>query len=235
MDMVSAFFSFPLFCLVSIVLLLLFVHNPKSEQQNKETIRQFLQKIKEIFHQEGRWLYAIFAIGIIFMFVLFSFQFYLSSILEDQFHIGGIVKGFLLAIPLFALCLASYITGKYIKGNKKAMKRITTMGLVVTAVSLCMVLLSNPLWSTLAIFVISGIGIGAGLPCMDAMITSSIEKEERGTITSIYSAMRFAGVAAGPPVSSILMQNSEVMMFFLLAFLCLAAAVVSMKAIRPNS
>lgn len=229
------FFSFPLFCLVSIFLLLLFVKSPKREEENKESIREFIQKVKEIFQREGRWLYAVFAIGTILMFVLFGFQFYLSSILEDQFHTVGIMKGFLLAIPLAALCFASFLTGKYIKGNKKTMKWITTIGLVVTAISLCMILFSDRLWYILAIFVICGIGIGAGLPCMDAMITSSIEKEERGTITSIYSAMRFAGVAAGPPVSSILMKNSEFVMFFILAFLCLVSAFFSMKAIKPNS
>ncbi|MBE3569360.1 MAG: MFS transporter [Bacillales bacterium] len=228
------FFSFPLFCLVSIVLLLIFVKNPKRETENKESIHEFIQIVKEIFQKESRWLYAIFAIGIILMFVLFGFQFYLSSILEDQFHTGGIMKGFLLAIPLAALCFASYITGKYIKGNKKTMKWTTTIGLAVTAISLCLVLISDQLWYILGVFVICGIGIGAGLPCMDAMITSSIEKEERGTITSMYSSMRFAGVAAGPPVSSILMKNSEFVMFFLLAFLCLVAAAFSMKAIEPN-
>lgn len=138
--MVYAFFSFPLFCLVSIFLLLLFVKSPKREEENKESIREFIQKVKEIFQREGRWLYAVFAIGTILMFVLFGFQFYLSSILEDQFHTVGIMKGFLLAIPLAALCFASFLTGKYIKGNKKTMKWITTIGLVVTAISLCMIL-----------------------------------------------------------------------------------------------
>ena len=52
----------------------------------------------------------------------------------------------------------------------------------------------------LTLFVLSGIGIGVGLPCLDAFITSGIEKEERGTVSSIYSSMRFIGVAAGPPI-----------------------------------
>ena len=40
-----------------------------------------------------------------------------------------------------------------------------------------------------------GIGIGMALPCLDALITQGIEKEQRGTVTSFYSSMRFIGVA----------------------------------------
>ncbi|RNB67258.1 hypothetical protein EDM52_22920 [Brevibacillus invocatus] len=36
------------------------------------------------------------------------------------------------------------------------------------------------------------------LPCLDAFITEGIKKEERGTISAIYSSMRFIGVALGP-------------------------------------
>ena len=43
--------------------------------------------------------------------------------------------------------------------------------------------------------VIMGIGIGMALPCLDALITQGIEKEQRGTVTSFYSSMRFIGVA----------------------------------------
>lgn len=83
-------------------------------------------------------------------------------------------------------------------------------------------------------FLVAGIGIGASLPPLDALITESIEKEERGTITSIYSSMRFIGVAAGPPIIAILMKNSVKTIFILLTALSIAAALATFIAIKPD-
>ena len=55
---------------------------------------------------------------------------------------------------------------------------------------------------------IAGIALGALLPVLDAIITENIRKEERGTVTSFYSSARFIGVAAGPPIMSLLMKNN---------------------------
>ena len=50
-------------------------------------------------------------------------------------------------------------------------------------------------------------GLGSLLPALDAIITENISKEKRGTITSFYSSARYIGVAAGPPLMSVLMVN----------------------------
>lgn len=50
---------------------------------------------------------------------------------------------------------------------------------------------------------VSGVGIGAVLPSMDAQITEGIERVNRGTTTSLYCSMRFIGVALGPKVVSL--------------------------------
>src|SRR5690606_37478311 len=116
------FLSFPILCIISAVLLLVFVKKPKGNETEPQTISAFLQKTKAIFKEHGRWLYAVFFIGIVAMFVLFGVLFYLSSILETKYDMNGIKKGFQLAIPLGALCIASYITGKKINGQKNMMK-----------------------------------------------------------------------------------------------------------------
>ncbi|MDH4618941.1 MFS transporter [Brevibacillus sp. AY1] len=158
----------------------------------------FLGTIKEIFIQKGRWLYAIFVIGAICMFVVFGVLFYLSSRLEDQFGIEGVKKGLILAIPLASLCLASYVAGKKIGQNKILMKWLTFLGLLILSVSVLEAgYVRSITWIVVALF-FSGIGIGVALPCLDAFITESIKKEERGTISAIYSSMRFIGVALGP-------------------------------------
>jgi ACDE family multidrug resistance protein len=85
----------------------------------------------------------------------------------------------------------------------------------------------------MGLFLIGGIGIGVALPCLDALITEGIEKEQRGTITSIYSSMRFIGVALGPPMVALLIKESDNMMFYVLAGTCAAALLISFKGIDP--
>ena len=227
------FLAIPVFCLVSVLLVLFLLKTPKKQDKPKE-FRHFLTNVKNIFRQKGRWLYAIFAIGGICMFVVFGVLFYLSSMLEDRYHIDGVYKGLILAIPLGVLCMASYLTGKLIGKNKRRMKWVTFCGLFVLAVSVFLTGYALRLPVTIAGLVFSGLGIGAALPCLDAFITEGIEKGERGTITSIYSSMRFIGVAAAPPIVSLLMDQSRLVLFLTFAAISLLAAILSLLAIRPS-
>jgi MFS transporter, ACDE family, multidrug resistance protein len=228
------FFSIPVFCAISIIMMTFMVSSPKKKDKPLP-FKDFLKKVKLIFTENGRWLYAIFFIGAIVMFVLFGVLFYLSDILENKYGIKDLQKGLLLALPLGALCLASFITGKVIKKNMVLMKWITFSSLVVLGVAVALLSFSKELWFLITMFLAAGIGIGASLPPLDALITESIEKEERGTITSIYSSMRFIGVAAGPPVIALLMKNSTKIIFILLTALSIAAALATFIAIKPDN
>jgi MFS transporter, ACDE family, multidrug resistance protein len=66
---------------------------------------------------------------------------------------------------------------------------------------------SKKLILLLAVASIVGIAIGALLPALDAIITENITKELRGTVSSFYSSARFIGVAAGPPIMSLVMKD----------------------------
>jgi ACDE family multidrug resistance protein len=115
------------------------------------------------------------------------------------------------------------------------MKWLTFGGIVAAALSIAALWFSIKLWFMISMFLISGVGIGAGLPCLDALITEGIEKKERGTITSFYSSMRFIGVAAGPPLIAVLMKTSNHWIFVLLSGLAIIAAFVALKAIKPTT
>ncbi|WP_078547951.1 MFS transporter [Litchfieldia alkalitelluris] len=226
------FLAFPAFCLISIFMMSFLVKPPKKTEA--QSFKVFLFNIKSIFKEKGRWIYGIFIVGCILMYVLFGVLFYLSSMLEDKYGIHGVKKGLILAIPLGALCLSSYITGKKISKNKPLMKWISFAGIVIVAVSVFTISFSTNLWFLLSIFFLCGVGIGVSLPCLDALLTEGIEKEERGTITSIYSSMRFVGVALGPPVFAILMKKSDLMMFYSTTAVCIIAAIISLFAIKPK-
>jgi len=228
------FFSFPLFCAISVILMIFLVKCPKSEEK-PIPFKQFFINVKKTFTEKGRWLYAIFFIGGILMLVLFGILFYLSETFEKEYGIKDLKKGFFLSLPLGALCLASFISGKIIKKNKVLMKRITLISIILAAISIAALWFSIKLWYMLTMFLITGVGIGLSLPCLDALITEGIEKKERGTISSIYSSMRFIGVAAGPPLIAVLMKYASHWIFIVLSSLSVIAAVITMFAIKPKA
>ena len=201
------FFSISIFSLVSIVLIFFFVKVPK-EKDDPLKMKEFLSNTKSTFKEEGPWLFTIFLNGIFVMLVLFSILFFLSENLEKVHDIKGIKKGFVLAIPLLLLCIASFISGRNIKGNLATMKKIMIVCIIILSISTGFVgITSDKLILLLVVTSFVGISIGILLPVLDAIITENTKKEERGTISSFYSSARFIGVAAGPPIMSLVMND----------------------------
>lgn len=228
------FFSIPFFCLISVLLIIFLIRNDDLKDEEKMSFREYRSLLKDVFKEHKRWLIAIFFIGAILMFILFGFLFYLSSILEDKHHFAGIKKGLLLAIPLLALSIASYVTGKRIEDRLVLMKWVTFIGIVMAGCAVLVLSFTNHFIYLLAIFLICGTGIGMTLPCMDSLITESLDKSVRGAVTSIYSSMRFIGVAAGPPVIAVLMKYNIFWMVALLSLFALGAGILAFKQIRPE-
>ncbi|WP_078381313.1 MFS transporter [Sutcliffiella halmapala] len=226
------FFAIPVFCIISIILMIFLVKSPK-KKENPLPFKEFLQAIKAIFRKDSKWLFAIFFIGCILMFVLFGVLFYLSDLLEKKHEIEGIKKGFFLAVPLASLCIASYITGKKIDKNKVLMKWLIVISTGLLGGTVLANSFFSNIWVTTGLFFVGGIGIGIALPSLDALITEGIEKEERGTITSIYSSMRFIGVALGPPIVALLIKGSDNIMFYVLGGSCAVALLISLTGIHP--
>lgn len=227
------FFSIPIFSIISATMVLFLVKNKGKEEEEPVRFKEYWNLTKEVFKEHKKWLIAVFFIGAILMFVLFGFLFYLSSTLEDKYDYKGILKGFLLAIPLLALSIASYIAGKKIKDNLRVMKWVTFIGILMAGSSVAVLPFTDKPVFLLGIFLICGIGIGVCLPCLDALITNSMEKDVRGIITSIYSSMRFIGVAAGPPVIALMMKFHVMWMVGILVVLSLIAGLLAFKNIDP--
>lgn len=201
------FFSISALSLISIVLIFFFVKAPKDDDKPLK-LKEFLRNTKKVFKEEGKWLYTVFLNGILVMLILFSMLFFLSENLEKVHDIKGIKKGFVLAIPLLLLCIASFISGRKIKGNLGRIKKIIIASLIAMSVSIVFVgFTSKKLIFLLVVTSIVGIAIGALLPALDTIITDNIRKELRGTVSSFYSSARFIGVAAGPPIMSLVMKN----------------------------
>ncbi|ART78515.1 MFS transporter [Sutcliffiella horikoshii] len=220
------FFSISIFSLISILMVLVFIKVPKKKDKPL-ALNIFIQNTKKIFQKEGKWLYTTFVIGIYAMLILFGLLFYLSDILEKTHDLHGVKKGLYLAVPLFTLCVSSYITGKVIKGNIELMRKILLVSLGVIALTIVFVEYQNEkIFLLLTISSFIGISIGAMLPTLDALITENVEKEEKGTISSLYSSSRFIGVAAGPPIMSVVMKNHLLISLYLSSALAIIIGIL---------
>ena len=228
------FFSIPLFCLISFLMVIFLIKKNNDSNETPVPFKQYIKDIKDVFKNHKRWLIAVFIIGAILMFILFGFLFYLSSVLEDKFSIDGIKKGLLLAIPLLALSIASYVTGKKIKNNLKVMKWVTFIGIVLTGISVSVISFLDHFAYLIALFLICGSGIGMALPSLDALITKTFDQTIRGAITSIYSSMRFIGVALGPPVIALLMKKHIFWIVGILTIFAIIAGILAFRNIDPE-
>ncbi len=115
------------------------------------------------------------------------------------------------------------------------MKWVTVVSLLVLTLGAGVTSFFDGVYFLVCSLLLTGVAIGASLPCLDALITEGIEKEERGTITSLYSSMRFVGVALGPPVFSYLMDKSHFVMFLVIAVLALLSLCVAFFLITPET
>ncbi|WP_285767186.1 MFS transporter [Peribacillus sp. SI8-4] len=228
------FFSISFFSLISIVLVFFFIKVPKEKDEPKK-LKEFWHDTKQIFKKEGKWLYTVFLIGVFVMLVLFGVLFFLSDNLEKIHDFHGVKKGLVIAIPLFFLCVSSYITGKKIKGELPIMKRIIIISLAILSLSLVFVgYTKDRVILLLLVTSLAGIAIGALLPTLDAIITQNIEKEQRGTITSFYMSSRFIGVAAGPPVMSLVMRDYINMSYIISGIMGICLVLIVLKFISSD-
>src|SRR5699024_2445473 len=110
---------------------------------------------------------------------------------------------------------------------------VTFIGIILAGCSVAAIPFMDNQFYLLSIFLVCGVGIGMSPPCLYALITESLEKDVRGIITSIYSAMRFIGVAAGPHAIALLMRGNISWMASLLAVFALGAGLLAYRNIRP--
>jgi len=231
----SPLFSISVFAIASIILVSFLVKVPKQNQEASNTsVKEYFINIKGQLKINSKWVFGVFAAGFICTLVLFGLLYYLSTILEKKYGIEGIKKGLVLAVPLLTLCSVSYIIGRVLGKKKKLMKWIVLVGGLIASGALLFITLPKNYIIIVTIASTGGIGIGAALPCLDALVTEGIEKKYRGTITCIYSSMRLLGVALGPPLLAILIKNSQSLIAYTFAALSICASAAAFFLIKPD-
>lgn len=193
----------------------------------KTGIGTYVHRIGGVFRDRGTALASGLLSGITIMFVLFGTLFFLSEALEKRFLVPEMTTGLILAIPVAALSATSYVVGSGLARREHLARPAVLVGLAV--LGMVMGILAWLHTQTVLYVAISfmGLGAGAALPSLNLMITSSAAADERGLITSLYGAVRFFGVALGPPAFGWLMQRGELVVFGVAAALTAVVLVVA--------
>ncbi|MBO8127265.1 MAG: MFS transporter, partial [Firmicutes bacterium] len=139
-----------------------------------------------------------------------------------------------LAIPVLVMSITSFITGRLVKKQVYLMKNLTWIGLTISGAGLLSLGLIKTTWYLFLAVSIVGLGNGLALPSLNYLITSSTSDEKRGIITSSYGAVRFFGVALGPPLFGIGLEWSKVGLFVVAGILGLASAALVLIFIDPK-
>ena len=169
----AVFFAFPIFCLASILLTMFFIKEKKSKKE-PTPIGEYVKGLLSVFKTEGRWLFVAYLAGATCLFTLFGILFYISDILEKDYNIDGVLKGAILAIPLLFMTITSYLTGSKIGKKMKKMKSLIVFGLILMTISFASLVFFKSLIPFFAVLVISSIGTGLALPCINSFITGSV-------------------------------------------------------------
>nr|WP_329602901.1 MFS transporter [Terrilactibacillus tamarindi] len=227
----GVFFAFPAVVLVSVILTWIFIKEKKKKKEAPK-FGEYVKGLLGVFKQEGKWLLTAYLAGATCLFTLFGILFYLSDTLEKAYHIDGVIKGLVLAIPLLVMCTTSYITGSKIGKNQKLMKKLIILGFIFVTISYGSLSFFKSIVPFISVLVISSVGTGLILPCINSFITGAVGKERRGFVTSLYGSVRFLGVAVGPPVFGWLISWSRMGMFLSIAGFTFLVGVLALFLIR---
>lgn len=229
--LISWYLPFYIFAVLSLPLALgIFFYTREPRRVGaKVALGRYVRRIADVFGQRGAALGSGLVAGGVTMFLLFGTLFFLSETLERRFHVPELLTGFILAIPVAAMSGVSYLVGTYLSTREPLARAAVIAGLgVLVAVEATLALLHahRPVLYVATAFV--GVGAGVALPALTLLITSSADAAERGLITSLYGAVRFFGVALGPPAFGFMMKASEGLLFGLGGVLAGAALVVAL-------
>lgn len=203
--------------------ILLFINTDKSARKGAQ--QNLKGGGKALFKSHWRWLLPIFSSGAIGMFLLFGYLFYFSYLIEETL-MHPFLNGIFLALPLFMLTILSYATARKLKGQEDHYRKAIVLGLCLMVLgSLLMINIGSLGLFTISMVLFSG-GFGILLPAANAALASIVPKKERGTIFSLYSMMRFLGVAFGPLLFGVWIQNIEQMVFTALFFISINGVIV---------
>ncbi|MBD1378905.1 MFS transporter [Metabacillus arenae] len=217
----SPFFVFPIIGCLTLIGITMFVKTA-SAGISRQSLPGYLSGIRRVIGREKNWLFSTYFYGGTGMFLLFGMLYYLSYLIQQTYHIDGFFKGFVFSFPLGALTISSYWTGKQIKTDHLIIKKLMLIGSGLLCLAFFFLLFFHTVPPLLFFVTIGFGGLGFILPCINTLITSSVDDAERGFVVGVYGVARFTGVALGPIVFSSWMSDSGSMFIYMYIILVFA-------------
>lgn len=204
------------FSLAAITFVALLVHLRASplKSERRFSFKKYVSMIGSVLKREGKWIIPIFFTNGVALFLLFGMLYFLSFELEGVYDIVGMMRGVYLAIPLLALGIVSYWTGIFVGESVQRMKQALFFGFFLIVMAFACLIYYHQLIGLLLFLSLAAGGMGLFLPAASTAVTSSVGKEERGFIVSLYNMVRFLGVAFGPVIFSVWMVNLTQMYYW---------------------
>ena len=137
------------------------------------------------------------------LFLIRAVKSFFSDLLEKSFHLQIFQRGLVIAVPVLAMAITSYVFGIVLKQQMvKIMKWAIIGGLSLVALGLFFFPLGNGMVTKTIFATLIGTGTGMALPALNTLITSSAPSSERGLVTCLYGTVRFLGLPSGRPSSA---------------------------------
>lgn len=222
----ALFYVYAILAVPVAILVWLVIKEPPIKNKDRSA-KTYVNNIIKIFKQKGKTLIGSYAAGSVVLLVLFGVLSFLSDVLETEYGLKGVTKGFALAGPVLAMSGTAYFSGRFLQSHRNLMKESIVTGLIMSAIALAMVAVIKNDYVFFAGLFFNGVGAGLVLPAVNTLVTSSAPIEERGGITALYGSVRFFGVAAGPPTFSMLIETSRLLMFAVGSGLVAIAAMLA--------
>ncbi|WP_243290572.1 MFS transporter [Bacillus sp. FJAT-47783] len=225
--LVSWYFPFIVFPLLSFLLIITISFNVRNHASGKDFIplQSYMETVLTIFKKEKKLLFSVYLFGGTGLFLLFGMLYYLSYQIEEIFRIDGFFKGITFFFPLSALTLSSYWTGKRLHLEDKKDLYFILIGFSLMTISFLFLIFFQSFSLFICFLTIGFGGLGFVLPTLNLLITSAVDDSERGVVVALYGVARFLGVALGPTLFSLLLNNRS-FLFFLSFFLLLLTQII---------
>jgi len=194
------FFLYPLLAWLSALVVALTVPEPGKK---KEAPLPYFRHSLQLLRKNASEISAVFAGGMICLFTLFGSLTHFTDVLESRFGIRDLAKGLVIALPVLALALTSYLGGKELGSRLRELARpVSTAGMLLLALAL-----GVASWKAASFFWLvgaltaAGAGTGLALATYSGLVTGLSGAEQRGLLTALYGTVRFLGAALGPPLA----------------------------------
>ena len=194
----------------------------------------YVARLKEIAKSRGAALAAGYGAGMLALGALFGVLSLVSDELEARFRLSQMVRGGIIAIPVGVMAAVAFFGGLYLQKRPARLKAMAVAGLVLAAGALgAMAVVRDPLWAVVTLAALQGLGTGMTLPAVNVLVTSAAARGQRGAVTALYGTVRFAGVAAGPPLFGLALAPGPRLAVFGLTALAAAGLAWAMASVQP--